>query len=444
MNRSMNRWTLFLIIAIGLCIFPLYVAQSASTATLSVHPVSITASQGQNFTINVTISNVLDLYGWEFKLNWTTTLVNVTEVTEGPFLKAGGGTFFTCNMNTTGGRMVVDCTLLGSVSGVNGTGTLATITFYARSVGQSPLNLYDVILINSSDQVIPSQATGGYAYITYGHDVAVTAVNFSPTALLAGGLVNINATVENLGGYSEKFNVTAYANSKSIGKKGVSLSYASSTNVAFVWNTTGYGFGDYAMSVSASVVPGETNTANNVKVANNTLTILYQGHKIAVTGVQPDKMVLGQGFPMFVVVHVKNYGTFNETFNNTVYVNTTIIQTQTVTLISGKGAPLSFLWDSTSFAKGNYTVWAYAWPVRGETDTANNTLKAVVPVEITIPGDVDGNYVVDILDVVKITSIYASKQGDPQFNSNCDIDNDGKITILDVVICTSHYAQKYP
>jgi hypothetical protein len=440
----MSRWALFLVIAIGLCIFPLHVAQSTSTTTLSVYPTSITVSQGQNFRINVTISNVLDLYGWEFRLNWTTTLVDAVNVTEGPFLKAGGDTFFTCNVNATGGRMIVDCTLLKSVSGVNGTGTLATITFHAGSVGQSPLNLYDVILINSSEQGIPSSATGGYAYITYGHDVAIIAVNFSPMALLAGGLVNINATVQNLGGYSETFNVTAYANSKSIGKKSVSLPNASSTNVTFVWNTTGYGFGDYAISVSASVVPGETNTINNMKVADNTLTILYRGHEIAVTEVQQAKTILGQGYHMFIAARVKNYGTFNETFNTTVYVNTTIIQTQTATLISGKSARLSFLWDSTGFAKGNYTMSAYAWPVSGETDTADNTLKATVQIEITIPGDVDGNHVVNILDVVKMTSIYASKQGDPQFNSNCDIDNDGQITILDVIICTDRYGQKYP
>jgi hypothetical protein len=63
---------------------------------------------------------------------------------------------------------------------------------------------------------------------------------------------------------------------------------------------------------------------------------------------------------------------------------------------------------------------------------------------VTIPGDVDGDFDVTILDVVKITGIYALKQGDLGFNPNSDIDNDGVITILDVVACTTHYGQKYP
>jgi hypothetical protein len=59
-------------------------------------------------------------------------------------------------------------------------------------------------------------------------------------------------------------------------------------------------------------------------------------------------------------------------------------------------------------------------------------------IEVTIPGDVDGNHVVNILDVIRITSICGSKLGSPNFNPNCDIDGECKITILDLVACTSH------
>jgi hypothetical protein len=118
-----------------------------------------------------------------------------------------------------------------------------------------------------------------------------------------------------------------------------------------------------------------------------------------------------------------------------------IIGTQTVTLESGASTTLTFTWNTTGFAKGNYTIWAYAWPVQGETHIEDNTSTHGI-VAVTILGDVDGDFDVDILDVVKITAIYASKVGDPQFRPESDIDGDGLITILDVVICTSHYGQK--
>jgi len=65
-------------------------------------------------------------------------------------------------------------------------------------------------------------------------------------------------------------------------------------------------------------------------------------------------------------------------------------------------------------------------------------------VRITVPGDVDGDFNVDIVDVVKITRIYRYEARHPYFDPDADINGDGLISILDVVICTSHYGEKYP
>ena len=91
----------------------------------------------------------------------------------------------------------------------------------------------------------------------------------------------------------------------------------------------------------------------------------------------------------------------------------------------------------------NYTLSAYATPVPGETDTADNTYIDGT-VTIVYPGDVDADKDIDIYDVVKITGIYASKYGDPQFKPNSDLDCNGKIQIYDVVICTSNYGYVEP
>jgi len=173
------------------------------------------------------------------------------------------------------------------------------------------------------------------------------------------------------------------------------------------------------------------------------LHALAASHDIAVTSVHPMKTIVGQGYTMNINVTVANQGDFTETFNVTLYVNTTVIQTRQVTLANKASITLTFTWDTNGFVKGNYTIWAYACPVQGETDIENNTWIDGI-VTVTIPGDVDGDRDVDIFDVVKITAIYTTKLGDPRFNPNSDIDNDEKITIFDVVICTSHYAQKDP
>ena len=57
--------------------------------------------------------------------------------------------------------------------------------------------------------------------------------------------------------------------------------------------------------------------------------------------------------------------------------------------------------------------------------------------------DVNADGVINILDVVAVSSIYGAKRGDPIWNPYADIDADGVITILDIVMVTRTYGTKY-
>ena len=145
---------------------PLYeatveVALGFPATTIFVNPPTSTVTVGKNFTIDVKVSDVNDLYGWGFKLRWNLSLLDVVNVTQGNFLKQGGETFFWPVMNNTEGYILVDCTLLGNVPGVNGSGTLATVKFYAENQGESILDLYNTTLINSQEQAITHTANDG-------------------------------------------------------------------------------------------------------------------------------------------------------------------------------------------------------------------------------------------------------------------------------------------
>jgi len=50
-----------------------------------------------------------------------------------------------------------------------------------------------------------------------------------------------------------------------------------------------------------------------------------------------------------------------------------LLGTQEIAFPSRNSTVITFVWDTTGSVKGNYAVWAYAWPVPGETDTADNT-----------------------------------------------------------------------
>jgi hypothetical protein len=205
----------------------------------------------------VCISDVADLYGWEFNLSWNQTILDVVEASEGAFLKNVGDTFFTYKINNTLGYMIVDCTLLGNISGVSGSGTLATIKFYVETLGECPLDLSDTILINSTEQSIEHTTIDGY-YYTSVHDVAIIDLTASST--------EVNVTVENQGTHTETFNVSAYYTRLSdplIGTQAVTLTKGATAMLTFTW--TPPSAGPYEIWVEANVLPGEMDVGDNTR-----------------------------------------------------------------------------------------------------------------------------------------------------------------------------------
>jgi len=165
-------------------------------------------------------------------------------------------------------------------------------------------------------------------------------------------------------------------------------------------------------------------------------------HDVAVTKVTPSKTVVGQGYSLNINVTVANQG-YTEIFNVTLYANTTSIATQTVTLTSENSATITFTWNTAGFAKGKYTISAYAWPVQGETDKTDNTYTDGT-IQVTIKGDVNADGKVDLRDLVMVAKAYGTKPGQPRWNPNADINSDGKVDLHDLVTVIINYGKKDP
>lgn len=115
----------------------------------------------------------------------------------------------------------------------------------------------------------------------------------------------------------------------------------------------------------------------------------------------------------------------SETFNVTIHGNGTEIATaRNVTLDARKSAILNITCSVTLLGYGNYSISACAEPAPDEIDVINNNLKSGW-IFVTILGDIAEPYrLVDIFDVVKITSCFGKKRGDPAYNPNSDINDD--------------------
>jgi ABC-type transport system substrate-binding protein len=174
---------------------------------------------------------------------------------------------------------------------------------------------------------------------------------------------------------------------------------------------------------------------------------------IAVISVMPSKTVVGQGYDCNISVTVANGGSYTETFNVTAYANATSIASQNITLSIGHFTTITFTWNASGFAKGNYTLNAYAWPVPGETNTANNRLNATLTVMVTMTGDVQPPWgFVDMSDISYIAAGYGKSSTDsPQppgwgykWQPNADITNDNFIDMSDIAIAARQYGQTDP
>jgi len=194
-------------------------------------------------------------------------------------------------------------------------------------------------------------------------------------------------------------------------------------------NSDGVGDTPYAMDV------------NNID--RYPLMKLYTGqHDVGVLA-SVSKTIVAHGYNITVTTNVKivNYGTQQETINFTFQVIGTF-NSQVVTLTGRNSTTLTFPWNATGVAKGNYVIQTYAAPVPGETDTEDNTFTESV--YIGVPGDVDGNHVVNMLDLYNIAVHFGALRGHAGYVSNYNIDDNGVINMLDLYIAAIHYGQTDP
>jgi hypothetical protein len=140
-----------------------------------------------------------------------------------------------------------------------------------------------------------------------------------------------------------------------------------------------------------------------------------------------------------------NQGDYPEAFNVTVYVNGTQIEVQPVTLENDTSTTMTFAWNTTDFAYGNYTLSAYAWPVPEEADVADNNYTCTYSVHVGVAGDVSGptqgvyDGTTNMRDINYLILLFNTNPSSPNWKPNADINNDGTVNMRDIQICIINF-----
>ena len=161
MNRKIIVALSLLTIAVGVTAL-LFLNRTATSTKIYVDPQTVEKTVGQNFTVNLIVSDVANFYAWEAKLAYDSTILEHVETVQDSFLGSSDVTFFTYRVNDTSGYVLIDCTLIGNVLGVNGTGTVATVEFQVKQSGSCDLELHDTKLLDASEQTIEHSSNSGH------------------------------------------------------------------------------------------------------------------------------------------------------------------------------------------------------------------------------------------------------------------------------------------
>ena len=467
----MNKSTLIIIVSllvnivIMVAVSPVY----GQTAKLYVDPPSIidtTKTAGTDFTIDINVKDIIDFFGYNIKLIYNTTLLNVNTVTLGTFFPSGSVPWHE-EINDTAGYIWYALTMpYGSQYGVDGSGTLMTISFTVESIGETILDLDTLEIFNHKMKEIPRNVYDGYfsnilrhtrlqvdpekkidpdlvlgknftinvnilnATDLFGFDfflnyttAVLSATNITLGSSLPSGSVPWHEEINDTAGYVW-YNVTMPVRMdgngilatitftvESIGETTLGLSNTKLVDSGgrLIEHDTGDGYFSNEPIIHDIVITDVTTTVTTVEVEDDIpfpvsrpVSEVYVGEKVNVT------------------VFVKNNGTILENFNVTAYYNVTRIGTpMNVTLSKGFVTSLVFEWNTEGVEVGNYTIWAEASGVVGETieDQLNNkfTMKGgfkvlrgrSLPVELVVVA-------VASVFIIAVTAVYLIKFRKPK------------------------------
>jgi hypothetical protein len=161
-----------------------------ASAVVSLQPTSSTISTGDIATVDVDISGVNDLYAYQFDVLFGAATVFAASENEGSFLLGGGTTFFVPGaVDNVGGSVTATAnTLIGAISGVDGSGTLVVLQFAGVAPGTTSIDLANVVLLDSNFNSIDLATENASVTVQAG---GVPASEPSDLLLLGMGLITL-------------------------------------------------------------------------------------------------------------------------------------------------------------------------------------------------------------------------------------------------------------
>jgi len=435
-----------------------------------VDPPATTVHACEEFTVDIRVQDVVDLYAWEIFMSFNPAAAECVDVAYGPFLSEPKLSIPPIIRNDLG-YVAAGETRLGIQPGVSGSGILATITFHCLSPIDTDLLLYNDFLYDPNWNLIPHDIDNGHVTQLYWiqHQITVTAtpagaiggtfdVTYTKCGVVyaltgqtttwsdladAGTTVTVSSPQSPISGgvgtqyVFEDYNPSAMVTMNA--PKTITLEYKTQYEVKFT-------------QTGSAVAPTVTYTADTdptgtvpfevwVK-AGSQISYTYPAIVPGVLGVQYVLTGVNPASPQTVNSPLTILGTYKTQYYLTV-----------VTFPQGLApppTPPSGWYDACTYVTLTASPTAHdtivytfqGWRINGQWHIGENPItihmdspKIAVAWYCGIGdpiGDVNLDGKVDMLDIAMIAKYYGAKIGDPNYSIPCDINGDGKIDLRDL------------
>ena len=145
-------------------------AGATSDPLVAINPPELVVDPGATFTVEVLIKEVSDLGGYEFKMDFDPSVVQMVGVEEGGFLGSTGRMVIPLGpqIDNTTGTVAFGAISAGTAPGAEGEGKLATISLKAVGEGVTDLDLHDVKILRTSALKMPVTVEDGRVWVGAG------------------------------------------------------------------------------------------------------------------------------------------------------------------------------------------------------------------------------------------------------------------------------------
>ena len=133
-------------------------APAASNAPVNVNIVPPAAAQatGSTFQVTVLLSNARDLAEVPLQMHYDPRVLSLVNVDAGELMSRDGQAVALTHRDEGNGQVTISAIRPPHTKGVNGQGTLCTLTFKALAAGDSPLTLLKIGAKDSNENNLPT------------------------------------------------------------------------------------------------------------------------------------------------------------------------------------------------------------------------------------------------------------------------------------------------